>query len=151
MISYAKPRLESQATNRPLKRVNSTADLRLLGILNSRLAFFFFSVNCAALEGERERYLEFRAQYVRKFPLPGLPKPSRTDHLSGLVKRVIESRQLYGEAITERDKNYYADRFVDAEHEIDRIVYDLYRLTPDEVAAVEVATDSQLGESAKDD
>ncbi|MGH7140104.1 MAG: Eco57I restriction-modification methylase domain-containing protein, partial [Pirellulales bacterium] len=46
-----------------------TADPFLLGLLNSRLAFFYFSTTCASLESGNERYLEFRAQYVRGFPV----------------------------------------------------------------------------------
>src|SRR5665213_1236253 len=47
-----------------------TSDLFVVGILNSRVANFYFSEVCAALEGKNDRYLEFRAQYVDVFPIP---------------------------------------------------------------------------------
>src|SRR5439155_2506643 len=45
------------------------ADYSLLGLLNSRLALFFFKQTCAALEGPGEAYLRFFGQYLEGFPV----------------------------------------------------------------------------------
>src|SRR5579863_7153734 len=52
------------------------ADHALLGLLNSRLAHFFFKQTCAALEGPGEAYLRFFGQYLEGFPvrLPEAPQ-----------------------------------------------------------------------------
>ena len=44
-------------------------DLFLLGLLNSRLGYFYFKIVCAGLEGKNEIYLRFFGQYLEGFPI----------------------------------------------------------------------------------
>ena len=46
-----------------------TDNLLLLGLLNSRVAGFYFRQVCAALEGPGEAYLRFFGQYLENFPI----------------------------------------------------------------------------------
>jgi type I restriction-modification system DNA methylase subunit len=45
-------------------------DHYLLGLLNSKVGNFYFSVICAGLEGKTEIYLRFFGQYLEGFPVP---------------------------------------------------------------------------------
>jgi hypothetical protein len=47
----------------------SKNDPYLLGLLNSKLSFLYFSENCVALEGKNEKYLRFKSQYIESFPV----------------------------------------------------------------------------------
>ena len=47
----------------------SGKDLYLLGVLNSKLAQYFFEQVCAGLEGNGTTYLRFFGQYIENFPV----------------------------------------------------------------------------------
>ncbi len=117
-----------------------TSDVALLGILNSRPANFYFSAVCAALEGPSDRYLEFRAQYVDPFPVPPLDSKQRR-HLVSLAGAMMQLHEERARARTAHARTA-AQRQIDAtDRQIDRLVYDLYGLTEDEVRVVEDATE----------
>ena len=65
--------------------------------------------------------------YVREFPIPQISQKEQTP-LIRLVDRILEAKAVKPAADTTAD-----------EAEIDRLVYDLYGLTEDEVTAVERA------------
>ena len=44
-------------------------DLYLLGLLNSKIGYFYFTRTCAGLEGQKETYLRFFGQYLEGFPV----------------------------------------------------------------------------------
>ncbi|MDQ3082333.1 MAG: hypothetical protein M3R07_08995 [Gemmatimonadota bacterium] len=117
-----------------------TSDLRVLGVLNSRLAYFYFSLVCAALEGESDRYLEFRAQYVDSFPLRSDVLGSDNKRLTSLVTTMLSLHsRLAAEQLPQRREQI--QREIDAtDRQIDALVYQLYGLTDDEIKIVEEAT-----------
>ncbi|MCL4678128.1 MAG: hypothetical protein KJ017_05995 [Alphaproteobacteria bacterium] len=115
------------------------ADSALVAVLKSRVANFYFVSVCAALEGSRDRYLEFRAQYVDPFPIP-LEIEKASSELASLANQV---HQLYKRRA--RAKIYHErtalQRQIDAtDREIDRLVYELYGLTEKEIRIVADAT-----------
>ena len=70
-------------------------DLYLLGILNSRLAFRYFSHVCAGLEGGGSVYLRFFGQYLNDFPIRTIDFTSpadvtRHDRMVALVERMLD-------------------------------------------------------------
>jgi hypothetical protein len=116
------------------------ADRRLLGILNSRLANFYFQLKCAALEGQSGRYLEFRAQYVSQFPVRVEVESKSSASLVSLVDTMIVLHaRLSAEQLPQRREQ--VQREIDAtDRQIDALVYQLYGLTDEEIAIVEEAT-----------
>lgn len=116
----------------------------LLAILNSRVANFYFESVCAALEGPKEKYLEFRAQYVDRFPMPA----SIHDHAGAPELDRLGARQveLHCEAETPKTPSERATlqrQITATDAAIDRLVYELYGLTEEEIAIVEEATREQ--------
>src|ERR1019366_2930687 len=106
------------------------ADWGVLGVLNSKLAFFYFAIVCAALEGEEERYLEFRAQYVRNFPLPSIPKHSKQlQAIGSLAEALTVNYEGLAHAETEQDEEFLRRRSDELESRLDRAVCALYGLT----------------------
>jgi hypothetical protein len=118
-----------------------STDLLVLGILNSRVANFYFAEVCAALEGERDRYLEFRAQYVDVFPMPRIKMSGRE---SGQIRKSVSGML----ALLARDRSAKLPqpkaqlrRQIDAtDRQIDQLVYGLYGLSDAEIGIVEEAT-----------
>jgi hypothetical protein len=115
-------------------------DLPLLGVLNSRLANFYFGCVCAALEGSGERYVEFRAQYVDKFPVPiDFAKWNRRSKLASLVERMLKLHERLARARIERERTVIGHQIAATDRQIDRLVYELYGLTDEEIRIVEEA------------
>jgi hypothetical protein len=112
--------------------------------LNSKAAFFYFKTFCAELEGERDRYLEFRAQYVREFPIRVInftnsDDVARHDRLVELVQSMLNLHKLASVG-TDHDKTLLARRIEATDRQIDRLVYELYDLTEEEIGIVEEAS-----------
>ena len=118
-----------------------TANRELLGLLNSRLAFFFFQQTCAALEGPAESYLRFFGQYLERFPV-SLPetKGSRHDRFNGLIDQMLALHRQLRSARTDHQRVVLRRQIEVTDQEIDRLVYELYGLTDEEIRIVEEAT-----------
>jgi hypothetical protein len=119
-------------------------DLYLLGLLNSRLGCWYFSTICAGLEGKKETYLRFFGQYLEGFPVRrlDLSKPSnRKVHgrMTGLVDSLLAMHKQLASAKGEGQRGAIQRQIDATDAEIDRLVYDLYGLTKEEIAIVESA------------
>ena len=101
-----------------------TSDKVLFAILNSSVVFFLFTKWIARLQNE---FFEPSAIFMEKFPIPPAT-PEQQATITDLVVRILTART--------------ADPAADItalESEIDRHVYAIYHLTPDEIEIVEGA------------
>ena len=117
-------------------------DLYLLGLLNSRLGEFYFVITCAGLEGKEGIYLRFFGQYLEGFPVRTIdfsdPEDmARYDRMVELVQRMLELHERLEEARIERERTVIGAQIEATDRQIDRLVYELYGLTEDEIAVVE--------------
>lgn len=120
-----------------------TDDRRVLAVLNSRIARFYFGAVCAALEGEKDRYLEFRAQYVDLFPIPDqLIDRGAYPALARFANRMLELNERRAATKVPSDRTTIQRQIDATDRQIDRLVYELYGLTDDEIRIVEEATSS---------
>jgi len=117
------------------------SNLKLLAVLNSRVAYFYFKSVCAALEGPGEAYLRFKSQYVAKFPVPAVL--SDEDSNSALQQLAQQMLNLSGQSSvtkTSHERTALARQIDATDGEIDRLVYELYGLSGKEIRIVEEAT-----------
>jgi hypothetical protein len=63
----------------------------------------------------------------------------RHDRMVQLVEQMLDAKQQLAAALTERDKTFYESKCSSLDRQIDELVYELYELTPEEVAIVESA------------
>jgi hypothetical protein len=119
-----------------------TDDLILLGILNSRVAQFYFTQTCAGLEGRGQTYLRFFGQYLEGFPVRTLDQTARSGHdrLVALVRQMLDLHKDLAAAKTPEAKNALQRQIDATDRQIDQLVYELYRLTEEEIKIVEEAT-----------
>ncbi|HPK54542.1 MAG TPA: TaqI-like C-terminal specificity domain-containing protein, partial [Smithellaceae bacterium] len=116
----------------------SSADKYLLGILNSSLVTFFYKNISATFRGG---YLRFIYQYLILIPIHniafGRPDEKKkhdlmvqlVDQMLGLHKQLAETKTAHEQTIIQRQ--------IDAtDKQIDKLVYELYALTPAEIAIV---------------
>ena len=88
------------------------------------------------------RFLEFRAQYVRSFPVHRLDlskakDKSRHDQMVELVERMLDLNKRLQGAKTAHEKDSLQRQIDATDRQVDRIVYELYELTDDEIKIVE--------------
>jgi hypothetical protein len=117
-------------------------DLYLLGILNSALSFRFFAHTCAALEGTADRYLRFKRQYVEAFPIRTIDfadpaDVARHDRMVSLVERMLALHKKAAAEQVPHSKTMLQRQIEAVDQQIDALVYELYRLTEDEIKIVE--------------
>lgn len=121
-------------------------DPYLLGILNSRLFWFAIS-NLSIPFGVRAGQYRYRLiyQYMEKVPIRVIDVTSKTDkethgRMLTLVEGMLDLHQWLTDAKTPADKNRLQRQIDATDQEIDRLVYDLYGLTEEEIAIVEAAS-----------
>lgn len=119
-------------------------DLYLLALLNSTLGHFYFRSVCAGLEGEKETYLRFFGQYLEGFPVfvPDLrdaSQKSRHARILRLVEQMVEGARHAARARTDKDKAYHQSKCEAFDHQIDRLIYELYGLTEEQMQVMEGA------------
>ena len=99
-----------------------TNDKFLLGLLNSKLVHFFYSNMTSSIRGG---YMRFIRQYIEQIPVV-------VDHNS-LKDRIIE----LVDTIQGQVKNNPQYNISEIDYEIDRLVFELYGLTEEEIAIIE--------------
>ena len=93
-----------------------------LGILNSKLMWFFLSQTGNVVRGG---YFRFKTRYLEPVSIPILEK-KEIDIVIKEVEKILEKKQ----------KSPTADTTA-LEHQIDELVYKIYGLTEEEIAIVE--------------
>ncbi len=100
----------------------SLEDKALLGLLNSKIMSFFFETVLPKLRGD---YFEPSYVYMKDFPVP-FQDSSGQQKLVSLVDETLEAKKQNPKADT-----------TELEQEIDRLVYELYGLSGEEIGIVE--------------
>ncbi|MFA5097038.1 MAG: TaqI-like C-terminal specificity domain-containing protein [Candidatus Margulisiibacteriota bacterium] len=110
-------------------------DKRLLGILNSKLMTFFYKHLSAVFRGG---YLRFIYQYLVQLPIASSLKTDRFEKkMDALVVQMLETQKKCKSAKSENDKKHYQQKMEIIDNQIDRLVYELYGLTEEEIRVVE--------------
>ena len=113
----------------------------VLGLLNSKLLDFFLKKVSTTMRGGFFRYF---TQFIEKLPivLPDFAQPadkSRHDKVVGLVDRMLLLMPKLGAATADAEKAVLQNAVTATDRQIDALVYELYQLTPEEIALVEGA------------
>jgi len=116
-----------------------TNDLYLLGILNSRISDIIIHAISSTKQGG---YFEYKPMYVSQLPIRTIDfsipsEKARHDKLVGLVNRMLVLTPKLREAESESEKAALQNAVTTTDAEIDRLVYELYGLTEEEIKIVE--------------
>jgi hypothetical protein len=114
----------------------------LLGLLNSKMGFFYFKNKCAGLEGKNEVYLRFFGQYLKDFPIRTINfsdpvDKARHDRMVALVTQMLALNKKLQDASLDHERELLARQVEAADASIDKLVYELYGLTEEEIGIVE--------------
>ena len=113
----------------------------LLGILNSKLWTFLFSCISSEIRGG---FYRWKRQYMEILPIRTIDfsnpaEKAQHDKLVALVENMLELKKKYHEMRMDQDKELYERQIKIVDAQIDRLVYELYRLTEEEVKVLETA------------
>jgi hypothetical protein len=111
----------------------------IVALLNSKL-FSWFAYRF--IYGKAIRTMRFDQHHLNKFSLPLSEIEKITDHSSYnkiniYVNQIIASKKQLLQARTESDKNYLERKCEGLDNQIDKLVYELYGLTEEEIKIVE--------------
>ena len=123
-----------------------SGDRYLVGVLNSRLCWFAIS-NIAIPFGVRAGEFRYRLfyQYMEKVPIRVIDPKNKSDRAyhDALVAHVDRMLKLHADlavAKTPAALTHLQREIAATDRAIDQLIYQLYDLTPDEIALVEQAT-----------
>lgn len=110
-----------------------------LGILNSKVLWWFLQKTGTVLRGG---YFRFKTNYLRPFPIVTCDmskhaERARHDHVVELVDRMLDLHERLRQAKAPQDKTSLERQIGATDAQINRIVYELYGLTSEEVQIVE--------------
>ena len=123
-----------------------SGDLYLLGILNSKLSWF--SIGRISIPfGTRAGKFRYRLiyQYMEQLPIRTIdfsdPEDvARHDKMVSLVERMLNFHKRLAETKTAHEKTLLQRQIEATDKQIDRLVYELYGLTEEEIKIIEEAT-----------
>jgi type I restriction-modification system DNA methylase subunit len=117
----------------------SNNNLFYLGILNSSIMKFHIDSVGTTLRGG---YTRFHKQYIESFPIPNLSLENKTekqqhDQLVKYVETMLELNKRLLDTKLQSDKELLQRRISGLDNEINKLVYQLYDLTPEEIEIIE--------------
>lgn len=111
-----------------------------LGILNSKLMWFFIKTTGYVLRGG---YYTFKTEYMKPFPIrvinfDDLAEKKMHDDMVNLVTDILKYQKgLQEPGLDSQTRKLRQQKVNDTDRKIDALVYQLYNLTEDEIAIVE--------------
>jgi len=114
-------------------------DKYLLGLLNSSVTFFLFRSVLPKLRGDfyEPSYVYFKYFPIRTIDFDNPEDKARHDRMVELVERMLDLNKKLAQAKVPDTKKRLQRRIAATNTEIDKLVYELYELTEEEIRIVE--------------
>jgi hypothetical protein len=117
----------------------ATDDLYLLGLLNSKVPDFVMHLISSTKRGG---YFEYKPMYVQQLPIRPInfndpADRARHDKMVSLVEQMLKLNQQLARAATPQDKTMLKRQVETTDKQIDKLVYELYNLTAEEIKIIE--------------
>ena len=118
-------------------------DKYLLGVLNAKATWFFLQRTCSVLGDINERgRLRLKRQYISELPIPSINfsdpgDKARHDRMVELVEAMLDLHKRLAGAKTPDEKTRLEREITATDNQIDKLVYQLYALTEEEITIVE--------------
>ncbi|NMC35056.1 MAG: N-6 DNA methylase [Veillonellaceae bacterium] len=124
----------------PKKKDDSKLLKYILGLLNSSVATYFIRI--IALDLTQGAFTKFRTNQLARFPIHFIDfsnpaEVAQHDHLVALVETMLTLHKQLAAARLPDEKERLQRQITTTDRQIDQLVYQLYDLTPEEIAIVE--------------
>jgi len=108
-------------------------------LLNSKLLDTFLKSYSSQFSGG---YYAYNRQYIEKLPIRTIDvrnsdEKKMHDKMVQLVEQMLSLNKQLAEAKTDHEKTLIQRQIAATDNQIDKLVYELYDLTPEEIAIVE--------------
>jgi len=118
-----------------------TDDLYLLGVMNSKIGDIVIHSISSTKQGG---YFEYKPMYVSQIPILTIDfsnpaDVARHDRMVELVQSMLDMHRQISSPGPEHERTLLARRIEATDRQIDRLVYELYDLTEEEIGLVEAA------------
>ncbi len=138
-VLVLKPFLNNKSVLNILHPSNNLSELKfLLGLLNSKIISFFYKQ--VAVKSTRNIFPKVVVKNLREFPFPVDFRKAQHDQMVKLVEQILILHQQLNDATSNRKKETIQRQINRTDKKIDQRVYELYDLTPDDIAIVEEAS-----------
>ena len=108
----------------------------VLGVLNSRLISYLY-VNTSSI-APKDDFRQTTLAELRRLPIPTTERdPEGTKNIGDLASQMLTLHKRLAAAKTPHEQKSLATQIAATDRQIDRLVYELYGLTPDEIKIVE--------------
>ncbi len=113
--------------------------LYVLGLLNSRLVDFYLKNISSNFRGG---WFGYDAKVLRRLPIRTIDMTNPTDkachdRMVRLVEKMLDLHKRLAAAASVHDRDAYQQQIDATDREIDRLVYELYGLSEEEIGVVE--------------
>ena len=110
-----------------------------LGVLNSKLLWYFLEATGTVLRGG---YVRFKTEYLGPFPIRLIDFANSSDVLAhdrivSLVDQMLSLHRQLNTSKSDHERTVIQRQVDSTDGEIDKLVYELYGLTPEEIKIVE--------------
>jgi type I restriction-modification system DNA methylase subunit len=117
----------------------------MTGLLNSQLLDWFMKRVSTTFHGG---YLAANKQFLVQLPIRTInfsdkADRARHDRMVSLVEAMLTTKRQLQAARTDRDRDHYESKCAALDSQIDTLVYELYELTPAEIALVEASAEKR--------
>ncbi|HLG40931.1 MAG TPA: Eco57I restriction-modification methylase domain-containing protein [Chitinophagaceae bacterium] len=114
-------------------------DLYLLGVMNSKLQWYFLNKIAATRQGG---FIEAKPTYVTKMPIKKIDISNSMDQnykddIEKLVKEMLNLNREIEDVKLDSQKLQIKNKFEYCEQKLNEIVYKLYKLTPEEIRIID--------------
>ncbi|MCK4625308.1 MAG: N-6 DNA methylase, partial [Phycisphaerae bacterium] len=106
----------------------------LIGLLNSKLMRFYYETSFPTLHVQRN---ELAVLPIRMLDLTNIEHKTRHDRIISLVESMLDLHKQLSAARAEHDKTLIQRQISATDEQIDKLVYELYGLTEEEIEIVE--------------
>ncbi len=131
-----KPYLNNKSILNVLHPDDNDEELKcLLGIMNSKLMSLFYRQK--AVKSARKIFPKVVIKNLREFPYPDTGDIDKSNKLIRFVDRMLVLHEELALTKSERDRELYQRQIDATDREIDKLVYELYGLTDEEIKIVE--------------
>jgi len=121
----------------------TTYDLKfILGIVGSKVVAWYWR---QCFYDQKETFPKIKKDALLAIPVPRInvsdaPGKVQHDAVVAKVEAMLAAKQALAGAQTDKDRTYYENKCAGLDRQIDRLVYELYGLTEDEIRIVEGTT-----------
>lgn len=117
------------------EELDTNVQLGILGILNSKLFWFFISHTSTALKGNAYR---LTPKYLNNFNFPDLNiNKTKLTQIKNTVEKILKLNKELASCKTPKEEKLLKIQIEKTDGKIDQLVYELYDLTEEEISIIE--------------